>query len=242
MGHRASLDLLDAVGQAPRQRDAAGRDAQQHHVGGAVGAFEDLVRDPGERPPDLGGLQDCLRVGRAGSGRAAARPAGLIPGRMQCMHATDLLSRLTGRVLKDDLSRPPYQEEGPDMGRHGVTPRARPDTARGQPAPGGCPPDGNRPPAGRKVRTGSGVDWVTMSDSCHTETTRISETRKACRVRSPEQREGLSQRAFRESCLGAWVVTTAPGAGDKTRKLTRFLLFGLTWSRLRPTVTVRNRY
>jgi len=36
------------------------------------------------------------------------------------MHATDLLSRLTGRVLKDDLSGPRYQEERCDVGRHGV--------------------------------------------------------------------------------------------------------------------------
>ena len=130
------------------------------------------------------------------------------------------------------------------MGRHGVTALAARRTA-----PGGRPDaragghrTGTGVLTGRKVRTGSGVDWVTMSDSCHTETTRISETRKACRVRSPEQREGLSQRAFRESWLGAWAITVAPGASDKTRKLTRFLLFGLTWSRLRPTVTVRNRY
>jgi hypothetical protein len=43
------------------------------------------------------------------------------------MHATDLLSRLTGRVLKDDLSGPRYQEEGCDVGRHGVA--AEIDTA-----------------------------------------------------------------------------------------------------------------
>jgi len=35
------------------------------------------------------------------------------------------------------------------------------------------------------------------------------------------------------------VIISRLGGGDKTRKLTRFLLFGLTWSRLRPTVTVR---
>jgi hypothetical protein len=92
------------------------------------------------------------------------------------------------------------------------------------------------------LEAGAGVDWVTMSDSCHTETARISETREAVLARSPEQREGLLQQAFRESCPALRASGIAPGVTDKTRKLTRFLLFGLTWSRLRPTVTVRNRY
>jgi hypothetical protein len=236
MGHRVSLDLLDALGQAPSQRDSPGGDAQQHDVGRAVGPFQYLVCDPGERPPDLGGFQDRLRVGRAGSGRATARRTGrregLIAGRMQRMHATDLLSRLTGRALKDDLSWPPYQEERRDMGCRGVAPRI---------GPGEPPGRGVGPPAG-KLGPGSGVDWVTMSDSCHTERRRISNTREASRARPPEQPERLSQRASRDLGLDVWAISTGPGASGETRKLTRFLLFGLTWSRLRPTVTVRNRY
>jgi hypothetical protein len=50
------LDLLDAVGEALRERDAPGRDAEQQHVFSAVCPLKDLVCYPGERPPDLGGL------------------------------------------------------------------------------------------------------------------------------------------------------------------------------------------
>ncbi len=37
--------------------DPAGRDAEQDQVVGALGAFEDLVGDPGEGPADVGGLE-----------------------------------------------------------------------------------------------------------------------------------------------------------------------------------------
>src|SRR6185437_5928688 len=61
-------------------------------------------------------------------------------------HTKDLLSRLTGRVLKDDLSRTPYQPAqrgpGPRAGLDGISCR---------------------------------VAWVTMSDSCHTDVERASE-------------------------------------------------------------------
>src|SRR6185437_17109356 len=52
------------------------------------------------------------------------------------------------------------------------------------------------------------------------------------------KRAGLFGGARRLGMAGG---ATSDGC-DETRKLTRFLLFGLTWSQLRPTVTVRNRY
>ena len=40
-----ALDLLDAHRQPVRQRHAAGRNAEQDDIAGAVGALKDLVRD-----------------------------------------------------------------------------------------------------------------------------------------------------------------------------------------------------
>src|SRR5260370_4243023 len=108
----------------------------------------------------------------AGGGvpRRAGRGCGLMAGREDCMLATDLLSRLTGRVLKDDLSRQPYQDEPRDVGRRSGRPSAKvaPGLGAGRPRPAGR--------VSSPRRAGSGVDWVTMSDSCHTETTRIGNT------------------------------------------------------------------
>src|ERR1022692_4229423 len=56
-----ALDLLDAHGQPVRQRHPAGRDAEQDDVGGAVGPLQDLVRDPGERPPTSAGSKTDFR-------------------------------------------------------------------------------------------------------------------------------------------------------------------------------------
>ena len=40
------------------ERDAPGVEADQHDVVGAVVALDDLVRDPGQRPPEVGGVED----------------------------------------------------------------------------------------------------------------------------------------------------------------------------------------
>ena len=50
---RAALDLFEALGQPAGERHPPGRDAEQDDVVGAVGPLQDLVRDPGQRPPDL---------------------------------------------------------------------------------------------------------------------------------------------------------------------------------------------
>jgi len=56
----AALHLGQPLCKPPRERHPSGRDAEQNHVAGAVGALQDLVRDPGQRPPYLVGLQHRL--------------------------------------------------------------------------------------------------------------------------------------------------------------------------------------
>jgi hypothetical protein len=90
------LDVLEPLGQAAGQCHAAGGDSEEHHVAGALGAFHDLVGDPGDDPVDVGCLEDGpggCRVEVAGAGTRMGRCLG---------HANaDLLPRLTGRALKD---------------------------------------------------------------------------------------------------------------------------------------------
>ena len=117
------LGLGQLGSQAARERHSPGRDAEQNHVAGAVGALEDLVRDPGERAADLVRSENDLAIRqrrRAGLARAVSGcrvPAlGLGPGLAELgrsggcgsriagierMHHKDPLSRLTGRGLKD---------------------------------------------------------------------------------------------------------------------------------------------
>ena len=108
-GTGAALDLLQALGQTVRERDSPGRDAEQDDVVGAAGPLEDLVRDPGQRPPDVGGLQD--RPGLCETGTAGTPVAS---GLVSRMHLRDLLSRLTGRALKDVG---PHHRTSPAPGR-----------------------------------------------------------------------------------------------------------------------------
>ena len=54
--------------------------------------------------------------------------------------------------------------------------------------------------------------------------------RKPPETQAPQGFPGITRTSAAELC-----------GSDETRKLTRFLRFGLTWSRLRPTVTVRNQ-
>ena len=60
-------------GEPAGQRDAAGGDAEQDQVVGALGAFEDLVRDPGQGPGDVAGSRTILAA--AGSQPVAPPPA-----------------------------------------------------------------------------------------------------------------------------------------------------------------------
>ena len=73
-----ALDAGDPLGQPAGQRDAAGRDAEQDEVRGALVVLQDLVRDAGQRPLDVW----CFEH-RSGT-----------------VHGPDLLPRLTGRVVK----------------------------------------------------------------------------------------------------------------------------------------------
>ena len=77
-----------------------------------------------------------------------------------------------------------------------------------------------------------------MRDSCHTGITIASNTEAKGRIRARERSETQAPQGF----PGISRSSVAELCGcHETRKLTRFLRFGLTWSRLRPTVTVRNQ-
>ena len=52
--HVDALEGVDPGGQPAGQRDAAGRDAEQHGAGGAGGLLEDLVGDPVDDPVQVG--------------------------------------------------------------------------------------------------------------------------------------------------------------------------------------------
>jgi len=95
-----AFHLLEPGGQAARQRHPAGRDAEQHHLLRTPGPLDDLVGDPGQRPADLGLFQHGLAVPGDGAGVPVPGGSGLVAGRLRMRHQ-DLLSRLTGRALKD---------------------------------------------------------------------------------------------------------------------------------------------
>ena len=87
-GDVEALELADPRREAPGQRHSARRDAEQDDPVTAVRPFQDLVSDPGQRPPDFLGVEH----------REAITPRDRITGRT---HRSDLLPRLTGRSLKD---------------------------------------------------------------------------------------------------------------------------------------------
>src|SRR5512135_81030 len=86
--HVEPLELTDTGSEAACQRHPAGGDAEQDDLVAAVRPFQDLVSDPGQRPPDLFGVEY----------REAITPRDRTTGRA---HGTDLLPRLSGRPLKD---------------------------------------------------------------------------------------------------------------------------------------------
>src|SRR5580693_3776718 len=87
-GDLEPFEFPDALREAACERHPARRDAEQDDPVTAVRPFQDLVGDPGQRSPDLLGIED----------REAITPRDRIAG---CAHRTDLLPRLTGRSLKD---------------------------------------------------------------------------------------------------------------------------------------------
>src|SRR5690606_9051277 len=56
-------DLLQLGGEALGEEDAPRRDAEEHHVVGALGAFDDLVGDAGQYPRDVGAFKNGPRTG-----------------------------------------------------------------------------------------------------------------------------------------------------------------------------------
>ncbi len=65
-------DLFELSGEPIREEDPSCRDAEKHHVVGALGAFDDLVGDSGQYPGDVRSLEN-----------GACRIAGLV---MLCVH------------------------------------------------------------------------------------------------------------------------------------------------------------
>ena len=57
-GTSYALDGGDPLGDPAGQGDAAGRDAEQHEVVGALVALEDLVGDAGQGPGDVAVVED----------------------------------------------------------------------------------------------------------------------------------------------------------------------------------------
>ena len=108
-----ALELADPVGQAAGQVDAAGRDAEQDDVLAAVGALQDLVRDAGQRPPDLLGGEyrfpggTLASLGRLIAGATRARLANWV--RAHGAHQSRPPSPSHRTVLKGCLRSLPYQ-------------------------------------------------------------------------------------------------------------------------------------
>ena len=236
MRDRVPLDLLDAVGQAAGERDAAGGDTEQQHVGSAVGPLEDLVGNPGQCPPDLGGFQDRLPVAEHRNAArtisrcwAATPKCCATPGRMHRRHTNSLLPRLTGRALKDSCRM--HRISRIARYREGTREDFRPFTGLDR-----CVAS----PPGRPGRQSGAYhdECITLRDSCHTGVTIASKTGAMSRIREAE----TARKPGAAGLPGHVPNLTGRTCGcDETRKLTRFLRFGLTWSRLRPTVTVRNQ-
>src|SRR5690606_9115536 len=94
-GHGPRLHLLDALGQPAGERGAARGDAQQGDVLGALGALQYLVRDPGQRAPDLGALQDGPQGAPLGWTRSR-----ITFRAFSCTQSSDPLPCLTEQVVK----------------------------------------------------------------------------------------------------------------------------------------------
>jgi len=110
-----------SVRQPLGERHPPGRDAEQHDIAAAFGAFEDLVGYAGERPLDVGGLQygfvtpggGVLALAPESDRMIEPAPVGPVRDRAWPAFTANLLSRLTGRSLKDVGPRNRSSEDGP---------------------------------------------------------------------------------------------------------------------------------
>ncbi len=94
-------------------------------------------------------------------------------------------------------ARPGPRRAGPRArDGHAGSPGTRPPPASGTGRPRS--PAGSRTGPGRENGPGSGVDWVTMSDSCHTEWTQIGETPGS----QPRSGRQSSENAFPSGLFG----------------------------------------
>ena len=124
------LDLLergDRGRDSVREGHAAGVQADQDHFVGAVVALDDLVRDPGQRPAQIGGVEDvgaqdrCIQIAGEGTGAATVARACYDAREGACSgnDRTALVARvwftgLQGRhrqLLRRDLTGSPSRSE-----------------------------------------------------------------------------------------------------------------------------------
>src|SRR5690348_17739819 len=72
-GDGMALELLQLRGEPPREVVAARKDADQHHLAGAVVALDDLVGDARQRSPDLLRVHHCCLDAALGDAHASTR-------------------------------------------------------------------------------------------------------------------------------------------------------------------------
>jgi hypothetical protein len=109
------LDGGHPLGDALGQRHAAGGDPEQHQVGGAAVALEDLVGDAGEGPADVTGVEDdagtvahglrwcCRLVGRL---RAQGRLTSFSASRDGSLKDVDRRDSNSGAALRGHRREP----------------------------------------------------------------------------------------------------------------------------------------
>src|SRR5699024_8104306 len=104
-GNVEILHTTDASGQSVGEGDPARGDTQKSDVLAALGAFEHLVGDAGQRPVDLGAVEDGAGVvGWCGPGTV-----GVTARRFSRTQSSDSLPCLTGQVVKGCRSETSYQ-------------------------------------------------------------------------------------------------------------------------------------
>src|SRR5690606_26746808 len=108
----ALVGAQDALAESAGQEGAARRDAEEHDVGGAEVALDDLVRDARGRAGDVAGVEDDALAARFGTwacGGARSHPAKppsppLRTGLKVCCQSTTLPDRGPRRRCRRDVS------------------------------------------------------------------------------------------------------------------------------------------
>ncbi len=122
--HGDTFEGGDRVGEPPGQRDPPGVHPDEHDRLGAVIAFDDLVRDPRQRPPEVGSVEDARAEDEIGIGSGARRDTtlaalarvigrgvgiGVIAGGV--VRIVRVLARVHRFILRGDLTGSPSRSE-----------------------------------------------------------------------------------------------------------------------------------